>query len=407
MIRRDMYLDHLRGFIDKPLIKVLTGIRRSGKSSILMLLREDLLSREIDSRNIIYLNFESMEHSDLENAKSLYQYVKKNILNKKKFYLLLDEIQEIKDWEKAINSFLVDFNCDIYITGSNSKLLSSELSTHIAGRYVEENVKTLSFEEYLRFKNVCDESFEQNGNPRQKIHDFIRLGGFPVIHLANYCFEDAGRIVNDIYASALLRDTIQRFHIRNIELLERIVRFVFDNIGNSFSAKKVADYFKSQHRRVDLNTVYNYLSALESSFIIKRVQRYDLKGKEILKTHEKYYIADHSLKYSLMGVKDRDISGIMENIVFHELERRGYRVFVGKLDDREIDFVAERKNEKMYVQVAYKLPSESTIEREFSPLLAVKDHYPKYVVTLEDFWRDNIEGVMHKNLADFLLMPDY
>lgn len=407
MIKRDLYINQLRNFINKPVIKVLTGIRRSGKSSILMLLRDEFLNQGINDNHIIYVNFESMNYSEITKARALHQYVKGKIVDNARYYLLFDEIQEVEEWEKAINSFLVDFNVDIYITGSNSRLLSSELSTLIAGRYIEINVKTLSFTEYLVFKQSRDGNEKPESNLFHQMHDFIRLGGFPAIHVAGYGFEDAGRIVSDIYASALLRDTIQRYKIRNIELLERIVRFIFDNIGNCFSANKIADYFKSQHRRIDLNTVYNYLSALESSFIVKRVQRYDLKGKEILKTNEKYYIADQSLKYALSGYKDRDISGVMENIVFHELERRGYRVFIGKFDDKEIDFVAEQKGERIYVQVAYKLSADSTVSREFAPLLAIKDHFPKYVVTLEEFWQDNIEGVMHKHLSDFLLMPSY
>jgi len=407
LIKRDLYIDQLRRFIDKPVIKVLTGVRRSGKSSILMLLREEFMNHGVASDKIIYINFESMNYSEITKAKPLHKHIKSKIVDNSRYYLLFDEIQEVEDWEKAINSFLVDFNVDIYITGSNSRLLSSELSTFIAGRYIEINVKTLSFAEYLIFKQFRDKHDESESNLFHKLNNFIRLGGFPAIHVADYGFDDASRVVSDIYASALLRDTIQRYKIRNIELLERIVRFVFDNIGNCFSANKVADYFKSQHRRIDLNTVYNYLAALESSFIAKRVQRYDLRGKEILKTNEKYYIADQSLKYALLGYKDRDISGIMENIVFHELERRGYRVFIGKLDDKEIDFVAEQKEERIYVQVAYKLSAEATVLREFGPLLAIKDHFPKYVVTMEEFWQDNIEGVMHKHLSDFLLMPSY
>lgn len=407
MIKRELYIDQLRNFIDKPVIKALTGVRRSGKSSILMLLRNELLSRGIPDPKIIYINFESLTYSEITDAMSFYKYIKSKIADDERYYLLFDEIQEVADWEKAINSFLVDFNVDIYITGSNSRLLSSELSTLIAGRYVEINVKTLSFSEYLVFQKYRDGIENSEINYFRQLYDFIRLGGFPAIHVAGYNFDDACRIISDIYASALLRDTIQRFRIRNIELLERIVKFIFDNIGNCFSANKVADYFKSQHRRVDLNTVYNYLSALESSFIIKRVQRFDVKGKEILKTNEKFYIADHSIKYSLLGYKDRDISGIIENIVFHELERRGYRVYIGKLDDKEIDFVAEKKEERIYVQVAYKLSADTTISREFAPLLSINDHFPKYVVTMEEFWKDNVDGVIHKNLADFLLMPSY
>lgn len=405
MIKRALYMNQIRSFIDKPFIKVLTGIRRSGKSAILMMLKEELLERGVGGENIIYINFESMEYSDIEDAKMLYKFIKEKIVNKDRYYILLDEIQEVKNWEKAINSFTIDLNSDIYITGSNSRLLSSELATYIAGRYVEIKVYPLSFSEYLTFKKV--RTGERNVDFRKEFLEFVRMGGFPVIHTAQYSYNDAYKIINDIYASAVLRDTVQRNNIRNIELLERIVKFVFDNIGNIFSAKKVADYFKSQQRKVDINTVYNYLNDLESAFIIQRVQRYDLKGKEILQTNEKYYIGDQALKYALMGYKDRDIAGILENIVLLELKRRDYKVFVGKLDDKEIDFIAEKKEKKIYVQVSYKLSSEETIAREFNPLLSVRDHYPKYVVTMEDFWQDNIEGVKHKHIADFLLMDEY
>lgn len=405
MIKREYYLEQIRPFIDKPLIKVLTGIRRSGKSAILMMLKEELAHRGISHKNIIYINFESMEYADIDNAKSLYNFVKSKIKNELKYYILLDEIQEVNDWEKAINSFTVDCNSDIYLTGSNSKLLSSELATYIAGRYIEINVTPLSFKENLEFKRALTGT--GISNIQEEFIRYLRLGGFPVIHTADYSYEEAYKIINDIYASATLRDIVQRNRIRNIEMLEKIVKYVFENIGNMFSAKKVSDYFKNQQRKVDIETVYNYLDALEGAFIIYRVPRYDLRGKEVLQTNEKYFIGDQGLKYAVMGYKDRDISGILENIVFLELKRKGYQVYVGKFDDKEIDFVAEKKEKKIYVQVAYKLSEEATVEREFGALLGVRDHYPKYVVTMEEFWQDNIEGIKHKNLAEFLLMEEY
>ena len=267
-------------------------------------------------------------------------------------------------------------------------------------------ISTLSFREYLLFKEV--RTGTKPANVRVEVKSFIRLGGFPAVHIGDYEEDVAYRIVNDIYSSAILRDTVQRHNIRNIELLERVVKYVFDNIGNTFSAKNVADYFKNQQRKVDLNTVYNYLSALENAHIIRRIPRYDIKGKEILQTNEKYYIGDQSLAYAVMGYKDRLIAGIMENIVMLELERRGYRVFVGKLDTKEVDFIGERRNEKVYIQVSYTpTVAQETIEREFAPLLAIKDNYPKYVVTMDDFWRDNVDGVKHRHLAEFLLMDEY
>jgi hypothetical protein len=367
-----------------------------------MLLREELLKKGISEKNIIYTNFESFEFSDLETAPKLYGYIKNKITGKERYYILLDEIQEVISWEKAVNSFLTDFNADIYITGSNSHLLSSELATYLAGRYIEFHVQTLSFAEYLLFK------FKRTGNkapdPHSEFEIFLRMGGFPTLHTGEYTYESAWKVVFDIYSSAILRDTVQKHNIRDVELLERVVRFVFDNVGNKFSAKNVADYFKSQQRRIDLNTVYNYLNALEGAFIIYRIQRYDVKGKEILKTFEKYFTGDQSLLYAVMGYKDRIISGVLENIVMLELKRRGYMVFTGKSGDKEIDFVAEMKGKKIYVQVAYKLTEQYTIDREYAPLLEIRDHWPKYLVTMDETWQDNVEGIQHKHIADFLLL---
>src|SRR5450759_2305664 len=405
MIKRELYLNQLREFIDKPFIKVITGLRRSGKSSLLILLRDELLKRGIRKENIIYINFESFEFSDIDIADKLYKFVKAKIENKQRYYILLDEIQEVVSWEKAVNSFLVDFNVDIYITGSNSRLLSSELATYLAGRYIEIHVHTLSFAEYLLFKH--SRTNKEVSDLHREFEIFLHMGGFPALHTGEYTYESAYKAVFDIYSSAILRDTVQRYNIRDVELLERVVKYVFDNVGNKFSAKNVADYFKNQHRKIDLNTVYNYLNALEGAFIIYTIPRYDVKGKEILKTQEKYFVGDQSLLYAVMGFKDRLISGVLENIVMLELKRRGYRVFVGKSEDKEIDFIGEKNGNKVYIQVAYKISEQTTIDREFNPLLEIKDHYPKYVVTMDEKWTDNIEGIRHKHIADFLLMTEF
>lgn len=405
MIKRELYLNQLRDFIDKPFIKVIAGLRRSGKSSIIMMLRDELLSKGIGESNIIYINFESFEYSEVDTADKLYKFVKTKIDNKERYYILLDEIQEVTSWEKAVNSFLVDFNSDIYITGSNSRLLSSELATYLSGRYVEFKIHPLSFAESLLFKqNLIKKTVS---NLYREFELFLRMGGFPALHTGEYTYETAYKVVYDIYSSAILRDTVQRYNIRDVELLERVVKYVFDNVGNNFSAKKVADYFKSQQRKIDLNTVYNYMNALEGAFIIYRIPRYDVKGKEILKTQEKYYVGDQSLLYGVMGFKDRLISGVLENIVMLELKRRGYRVFVGKWGDKEIDFIAEKNEKKVYVQVTYKMTEQTTIDREFTPLLEIKDNHPKYVVTMDEVWKDNIEGIRHMHIADFLLIDEY
>lgn len=400
IVFREKYFEQIKSYIDKPFIKVLTGIRRSGKSVLLMQLKMELISRGIHQDNIIYINFESFRFIDLNTAKILYDFVASKIVNNTKYYILLDEIQEVTSWEKAINSFQVDFNTDIYITGSNSNLLSSELATYLSGRYVLLTIYTLSFKEYLQFKEKYTKKTTDNYSD---FDNYVKLGGFPAIHTGNYNQDEVYKIVFDIYSSVILRDVVQRFNIRDIELLERVIKFVFENIGNKFSAKNVSDYFKSQNRKLDLNTVYNYLNALESSYIIHRIQRYNIKGKEILKTNEKYFVNDQSLIFSLMGYKDRLIAGILENIVMLELKRCGYSVYVGKLNDLEIDFIAEKGGEKIYVQVSYKMTEKSTIDREYKPLLKIKDNYTKYILTLDKTWNDTIEGIKHMHIADFLL----
>ncbi|TCP97260.1 hypothetical protein EDC44_10264 [Cricetibacter osteomyelitidis] len=400
MITRPTYLEKLKPFINTPFIKVITGLRRSGKSTVLKLLQAELLNLGVKNEQIIYINLESFAFTELKSAVKLYEFVKGQIHSAEKHYILLDEIQDVQEWEKAVNAFMVDFNVDLYITGSNSQLLSSELSTYLAGRYVEIPIFTLSFQEFLTFKQAYT---NETPMPQTAFNEYLHKGGFPVIHTANYSEETAYKIVQDIYASVILRDTVQRHKIRDVELLERIVKFAFDNIGNTFSGKNVADFFKSQQRKVDINTVYNYLKALESAFILHRVERFDIRGKEILKTQEKFYLGDISLLYAVMGFRPMLISGILENIVYLELKRRGYQVYIGKLGDKEVDFIAQKQDEKLYIQVAYKLESEQTVQREFSPLLAIADNYPKYVVTMDELWRGNIEGVRHLHLVEFLM----
>lgn len=400
MISRPIYTEQIKNFINKPQIKIITGIRRSGKSTVLKLIKNTLLNSGVSEAQIILVNFESFAFSEFTTAQKLYQYIKENIRQDQKSYLLLDEIQEVDGWEKAVNAFMADFDVDIYITGSNSHLLSSELATYLAGRYVEIPVFTLSFREFLDFRKHYFPEEETKISP---FATYLRKGGFPVIHTVNYDEETAYKVIRDIYSSVILRDSVQRYKIRDVELLERVIRYAFDNIGNTFSGKNVADYFKNQQRKSDINTIYNYLHAFEAAFIMYRVSRYDIKGKEILKTQEKFYASDVSLVYATMGYRDRMISGILENIVFLELKRRGYQVYIGKLDNKEIDFLAEKPGEKVYIQVAYKLESNQTVEREFAPLLAVEDHYPKYVVTMDDFWKDSIDGVRHLYITDFLL----
>ena len=307
MIKRPLYREKIEKFIDKPLIKVITGVRRSGKSTMLKLIQKELLSNGVLENQILYFNFESMQYYDIRTAKALYDYVLKQVKNDGKVYLFFDEIQLVDRWEEAINSFLVDFESDIYITGSNSNLLSSELSTLLTGRYIQFEIQPLSLKEFINFNQF----FNNESVEKSLIWDYIRRGGFPSIHVSKYDEMTAHMVIKDIYDSIVLRDVVERYNIRNVELLHRIMRFIMDNVGNTFSAKKISDYFKNQYRKVDINTIYNYLDALQSSFIIYKVNRYDIHGKAILKTQEKYYLVDQGIQHAIFGYRDRNISGVL------------------------------------------------------------------------------------------------
>jgi len=338
MIDRPRYYDQIRQFIDTPFIKILTGVRRSGKSTMLLLIQEIIKEQGVAEDHIISMNFESMQLADLRDSHSLYTSLSQKLgALKGKTYLFFDEIQIVESWEEVINSLNLDYSCDIYITGSNSQLLSSELSTLLTGRYIHIPMYVLSFSEMLQFRSED----RKKQTDEELLWLFIRRGGFPAVHLSHYDEKATYMIVSDIYDSIVLRDVVQRYNIRNVDLLHRIMHFLMDTLGSPVSAKKISDYFKSQHRAVDINTIYSYLDALVNSFIIHKVQRYDIQGKEMLKTQEKYYLADQGIQHAVLGYRDRHISGILENIVFLELVGRGYRVSIGKLENLEIDFVAE------------------------------------------------------------------
>ena len=398
MLSRSLYYEKIRPFINKPFIKVITGIRRCGKSTMMLLIQQLLTEEGVESKQIISINFESMQYYNLRTSLALYNHVSELLKTRKSpAYVFFDEIQIVEDWEEAVNSLFLDFQVDMYITGSNSKLLSSELSTLLTGRFIHLEMQVLSFREMLEFRS------DKMDTQENLLWLYIRRGGFPAVHLTTDYDEKATyMIINDIFDSIVLRDVVQRYKIRDVELLRRILNFIADSVGSTISAKRIADYFKSQARKVDINTVYTYLDALVSSFLITRVQRYDIKGSELLKTQEKYYLADTGLQHAVFGYRDRHISGILENIVYNELVRRGYTVYIGKLDTREVDFIAEQPHHKLYVQVAFKLESEETVQREFAPLLAIRDSYPKFVVTMDPYFQDTIEGVRHIGLYQFL-----
>lgn len=398
-IDRPMYVDKIMAYVDAPFIKILTGIRRCGKSTMLKIIMDRLhYQKSVPKERIVSFRFDSMLYEDM-TAKQMYEELKSKLSENGKTYFFLDEIQEVNGWERVVNSLASDYDVDIYITGSNSRMMSSEISTYLTGRYISFRIYTLSFEEYLTFKG----QHTPVENPRTELANYICLGGFPAVHLQSYSSDEVYTIVRDIYNSTVFSDIVRRSQIRKVDQLERIIKFTFHNMGNTFSAKTISDYLKAERRALDNETVYNYLQKLEGAYLLHRCSRYDLRGREILKTQEKFYLADTSLRYSVLGYQADTYASSLENIVYLELCRRGYRVFVGKTEDGEIDFVAERLNEKIYVQVTQKIESEKTMKREYERLLSVRDNYPKYVLRTDEFAGGNYEGIKTMHVADFLL----
>lgn len=399
MIIRPHYLNMLKTYRDIPLVKILAGIRRCGKSTILEMLKNDLIENGIAPDHIISMRYTSEELNEIKNDKDMYQNIKSCMHDDCRYYLLLDEVQEINGWEKAVNSLLENSNTDIYVTGSNSRLMSGEISTYLTGRYISIPVFTLSFAEYLEFKKSDPRSH------RELLSDYLRLGGFPIVALGNFDERSAYQIVEGIYNSVINSDITKRHNITNFDLFNRVVKYIIENVGKTFSANSITKFLKNEGRSLSVETVYNYLSWLEKAFVIYRCQRYDLQGKSILKTQEKFYLADSSLKYCIMGFNPQSVASMLENIVYFELLRRGYDVYIGKNGTKEIDFAAVKRDDRIYIQVCRNLPEES--DREIANLLEIRDHYPKYVVTLDDFASGNINGVRLVHLADFLLDLSY
>lgn len=403
MIYRPIYVDKIMAYADTPFVKILTGVRRCGKSTILKMIMEKLKTeRNVPEERIVSCRFDSMEYEDM-TAKQMYAMLKEQISASAKTYIFLDEVQEINGWERVVNSLASDFNVDFYVTGSNSRMMSSEISTYLTGRYIAFQIFTLSFGEYLMFK----EKYAAIKEPKAELANYVRLGGFPATHLQAYSQDEVYTIVRDIYNSTIFSDIVKRNQVRKIDQLERVVKYTFNNVGNTFSAKTISDYLKSEHRSLDNETVYSYLEKLEKAYLIHRCSRYDLQGKEILKTQEKFYLADVALRYSVLGYQADSVASSLENIVYLELCRRGYTVNIGKIGDGEIDFVAARQNEKIYVQVTQKINSEKTEKREYDRLLVIHDNYPKYVLTTDEFAGGNYEGIKTMHIADFLLNSEY
>lgn len=401
MLKRDEYIKKIVPFIDKDVIKVLTGIRRSGKSVMLKLLMEELKNIGINEKQFIYINFENLKYRNLKNYERLYDFILNKVDNKyKSYYIFLDEIQEVEEWERCVNSLRVDedFNFDIYITGSNAKLLSGELSTYLAGRYIEFVVYPFSFKEF--FEIIQEKN--QEIKVKEAFQKYVKFGGMPFLHNLDYNFEASMQYLQDLYASIILKDITQRNNIRDTDLLERIINYVVMNIGNTFSATSISKFFKSENRKVATETILNYIKACEEAFLIYRVARNDLLGKKILNVNEKYYIADHGIREAIMENNQKNINQVLENIVYFEMLRRGYNVKIGKVDNLEVDFVCKKNDETIYIQVSYLLASEDTKEREFSVLENIKDNYPKYVLSMDEFDMSR-NGIKHVNLIEFLI----
>ena len=398
-----MYVDKIMAYVDTPFVKILTGVRRCGKSTILKMIMERLKSEHnVPGEQILSYRFDSMEY-DGATAKQIYDELKSRLSADGKTYLFLDEIQEIQGWEKVVNSLASDFDVDVYVTGSNSRMMSSEISTYLTGRYIAFRIYTLSFAEYLTFK----QTYSAVGTSREELGNYIRLGGFPATHLQEYSQDEVYTIVRDIYNSTIFSDIVKRNQVRKIDQLERVVKYTFSNVGNTFSAKSISDYLKSERRSLDNETVYSYLEKLEKAYLLHRCSRYDLQGREVLKTQEKFYLADTSLRYSVLGYNSDTVAASLENVVYLELCRRGYTVNIGRTADGEIDFVASRQNEKIYVQVTQEIKTEKTAKREYERLLDIHDNYPKYVLLTDDFAGGNYEGIKTMHVADFLLSGEY
>ncbi|MDE6869813.1 MAG: ATP-binding protein [Clostridia bacterium] len=399
MIIREDYIKALSVFIDTPLVKILAGVRRCGKSTILEMMKEELVKRGISKENIISRKYNEVYIDENFTAKNMYDELKSAIKDKGRCYLFLDELQEVEGWEKVVNTLLEGENVDIYVTGSNSKLMSSEISTYLSGRYVSIPVYTLSFKEYLQFKGKID------SNSKDLFDEYLQYGGFPIIGISNFDVQSAYQIIEGIYSTVITRDISRRHKIRNRDLFDRVVQFIIENVGRTFSANSIVNFLKSEKRTLSVETIYNYIKWLEEAFIIYPCRRYDLQGKAVLKTQEKYYLSDVSLKYSKMGFDNKMIAAMLENIVFLEMKRRGYDVYIGKNGVKEIDFIGEKRGEKIYVQVCRELPADSA--RETENLMDVKDHYHKYVVAKDNLAIGNDNGIQLIHIADFLLKESW
>ena len=401
MLKRERNLNQIQPFIDKPVVKVITGIRRCGKSTFLKFLMDYLNESGVPEKNILFVNKDSLDFEFIKTYQDLYIYFNTTFRNiKGKKYVFIDEVQEIQEWERAVSDFYTGNKADIYITGSNAKLLSSELATLLTGRYVEIKMNTLVFSEFLKIRN------KSKSKKEEEFALFLKYGGFPGIHHMEMNDEVVGQYLQSLYSTILLKDVVARNQVRDVHMLERIARFVADNCGNITSAKGINDYIKSQGLKTSVDTIQNYLLWLSDAYFSYKVNRYDVKGKRQLEIYEKYFLGDTGMAFSILGNRVQDISGRLENIVYLELLSRGFNVFIGKLYNQEIDFLAVKGNRKLYIQVTYMLTDKKVIEREFSVLDSVKDNYTKIVLSLDKYFGNEREGIKWYNLIDFLLMEE-
>ena len=403
MIKREMYMSRIRPFIGSELIKVMTGIRRCGKSVMLELIKQELVESGVSPSQFISINFEDMNYFHLQTAKALHDEITRRAAEiGGKVYLFFDEIQEVKDWEKCVNSFRVALDCDIYITGSNARLLSGELATYLGGRYVEFVIYPFSFAEVMELYRpvVSDESVQK------VFQKYLLFGGMPYLANLGYADEPSRQYLHDLFNSVQLKDIVKKNKIRDVDLLERIIAYVMANVGTTFSATSLAKFLRNEQRTVAPETILNYIKYCCDAYLFYRVKREDLQGKQILASNEKYYIADHGIREAVFGGNTKDINLILENVVYLEMLRRGYKVTVGRNGDKEIDFVCNKRGEKLYVQVSYLLAAEETIAREFGAYDNIRDNFPKYVVSLDEFDMSR-NGIKHRNIRDFLLMEEW
>ena len=403
MIKREAYMSRIRPFVGNELIKILTGLRRSGKSVMLELIQAELLEQGVSASRFIKFNFEDMRNQELRTAETLHKEVTRRIADVEgKAYLFFDEIQEVYEWERCINSFRVEFDCDIYITGSNAKLLSGELATYLAGRYVEFIIYPFSYAEFLELHT----SIFPDTTKQETFARYLVTGGMP--YLGNLRYEETPTQIylQDLFNSVILKDIVKRNEVRDVDLLERIIAYVFAGVGTTFSAASISKYFKSEQRIAAPETVMNYIGYCVDAYLFHQVRRQDLQGKKLLTVNEKYYVADHGIREAVFGGNMKDINLILENVVYMEALRRGYKITVGKTGAQEIDFICEKKTQRLYIQVSYLLASEDTITREFGVYNSTRDHFPKYVVSMDEFDMSR-NGIRHKNIREFLLAPDW